>query len=164
MSLGGLFCVTLLLAVPALAQQSSSPAAPPQPASPTTEIKVECLPASRASELIGKHGCVAGKVFGVTALKNGTTHLALCPPRSHCSFHAAVFKRDRETVGDLYYLRGKLVAFVGEVTTYRGHPEIVVHDHAQIHVTAGNPPPEFDAAQSKPSTKSTPGNKRGRAW
>ena len=171
MSLRGLFGVALLLAIPALAQQSSSPTVPTQPAvqvvpnpsSPVTEIKVECLPASRASELIGKHGCVAGKVFRVTALKNGTTHLSL-PPKSDCSFHASVFTDDRETIGDLSYLHGRLVALVGDVTSNHGDPEIIVHDSKQIHVAAGSPPAEFDAAQAKPSSKSTPGSKRGRAW
>jgi hypothetical protein len=172
MTLRGVFCVALLLAIPALAQQSSSPAAPAQPAaqvvpdpsSPMTKIKVECLPAARASELIGKHGCVAGKVFRVTALKNGTTHLSLCPPNSDCSFHASVFTGDRETIGDLSYLHGRLVALVGDVTSYHGDPEIILRDSKQIHVAAGSPPAEFDASQAKPSSKSTPGSKRGRAW
>jgi hypothetical protein len=167
-----LLCIALLLAIPALAQQSSSPVAPalpasqlsPSPSSPVTEIKVECLPASRASELIGKHGCVAGKVFRVSALKNGATHLSLCPPKSECSFHAAVLAHDRETVGDISYLHGKLVALVGDVTSYRGDPEIIVRDSKQIHVASGAPPKEFDAARAKPSGKSMPGSKRDRAW
>jgi hypothetical protein len=154
----GLFCVALLLATPLIAQQGASPAAP------ITDMKVECLPASRGSELIGKHGCVAGKVFRISTLKSGAVHLSLCPPKKQCSFHTAVSEHDRETVGDLYRLQGKFVAFVGDVVEYRNHPQLIVHSREQIHVTAGNPPPEFDAAQSKPNSKSTPGNKRDRAW
>jgi hypothetical protein len=166
-------CTVLLLAIPVLAQQSASPAVPERstsqaaqkPESPITEIKVECLPASRASELIDKHGCVAGRVFRVTHPKNGSTHLSLCPPKRDCSFHAVVFEHDHANVGDLTYLHGKFVAFVGDITSYRGKPEIVIKDRRQIHVTAGNPPSEFDAAQPTPLTTGQPtSGKRGRAW
>jgi hypothetical protein len=37
----------------------------------------------------------------------------------------------------------------------------VIKDREQIHVTAGNPPSEFDSAQSRP--KGSRGD-RGRAW
>lgn len=167
-----ILCVALLLTIPALAQQSAKPAVPtqsdarvaPGTQTPPAEITVECLSALRASELIDQHGCVAGKVSSVTALKNGTTHLSLCPPKSDCSFHASVLTGDRETVGDLSYLRGRLIAVVGDVTTNRGDPEIVIHRREQIHVAAGSPPPEFDAERAKPSSKAPLGNKRGRAW
>lgn len=161
-----LFCVAaLLLSIPLIAQTGAGNAAPAQAvATPIATLKVECLPASRASELIGKHGCVAGKVFRISTLKSGAVHLSLCPPKKHCSFHAAVSRRDRETVGDVYHLQGKFVAFVGEVIEYRNRPEIVVHARGQIHVTAGSPPQEFDSAQSKPNRQSTPTGKRERAW
>jgi len=156
--LPGLFCVALLFAMPLVAQQGASPEAP------ITNMKVECLPASRGSELIGKHGCVAGRVFRISTLKGGAIHLSLCPPKKQCSFHAAVSERDRESVGDLYRLQGKFVAFVGDVIEYRNHPQLIVHSREQIHVTAGNPPPEFDSAQSKPNRQSTPASKNPRAW
>ena len=171
-----LLCLTLLLSTSALAQQSAVPApvagsvaipaapAPPQPA-PENEIKVECLPASRASELIDKHGCVGGKVFRVTSAKSGT-HISLCQPQTECSFHVFIRADDRETVGDLSYLHGKLIAVVGDVTRYRGHPEVIVKDRRQIRVLAADPPKQFDADQSKPATggQSPYGSKRGRAW
>lgn len=167
MSLRLLLCVALLLAIPALAQPSATPATPAQPAaqpdSPVRQLRVECKPAERASELIGKHGCVAGKVSRVTTLKSGDTHIFLCPSRSDCSFHAVAFARDRDKVGDLTYLHGKLIAIIGDVTEYRGHPEIVVKDAEQLRVAAVNPPPKFDAAQERPG-KGVPAGKRGRAW
>jgi hypothetical protein len=155
-----------LLAIPVLAQQSASSAAPAAQYSAATEIKVECLPASRAGELLDKHGCVAGKVFRVTTPQNGTTHISLCPPKSGCSFHAVVFASDREKVGDLSYLHGKFVAFVGDITNYRGHPEIVIKDRQQVQVAASDPPPQFDAAQPKPINNgaASRSNTRGRAW
>lgn len=166
MILPGLFCVATLLAIPFIAQQDASPAATAQatPAAPITDMTVECIPASRASELIGKHGCVAGKVFRISTLKSGAVHLSLCPPKKHCSFHAAISEDDRKIVGDIYHLQGKFVAFVGDVIEYRNHPEIVVHARHQIHVTAGSPPLEFDSAQSRPNRQSTPTSRRERAW
>jgi hypothetical protein len=152
-----IFCTALLLA--ASAAQAAGRQAPSG-----DELKVECIPASRASELIGQYGCVAGRVFRVSASKNGNQSISLCPPRSPCSFHAAISNHDRKNVGDISYLRGKLVAFVGDVTDFRGHPRIVLRSREQIHVTAGNPPSEFDAARSRPSGKTGQRGKQGRAW
>ena len=165
MTLRPFLCVALLFAVPVLAHQSASPASPPEPnAQPApkpavSKLRIECTPASSASDLIGKHGCVAGRVFRVTTRKSGNTHLHLCPSRSKCSFQAVAHARDRRKVGDLTYLRGKLIAVVGDVVDYRGHPEIVVKDIEQIRVAASDPSPEFDATQAKPKptpTASTP--------
>jgi hypothetical protein len=168
-----LLCVALLLAIPTHGQQgTTTPGAPAQPttqlaerasdpASPATEIQVECLPASRASELIDKRGCIVGKVFRVRSQKNGNTRIALC---NECDFHALIQARDRDTVGDLSYLHGRFVAILGEVTNYRGEPQIVVTNRQQIRVAAGDPPPEFDAAKGGLSGRSTSGRTRGRAW
>lgn len=168
MSLIWLSLATLLLALPAFAKQSASATAgEPVPAmavdSPVREMRVECTPAARASELIGTKGCVSGRVFRVTTGKTGVTHLALCPTHSKCSFQAVVKARDRASVGDLGYLQGRLVGIVGGVVQYRGHPQIVIKDRQQIRAAAGNPPPEFDAAQHK-TLVPTHGSKRDRAW
>jgi hypothetical protein len=104
-------------------------------------------------------------VFRVTTRKTGNTHLALCPSRGKCSFQAVVFARDRGKVGDLTYLRGKLVAVIGDVVEYRDHPEIVVRAPEQLRVAASDPSPEFDAAQARPNSKSAHGGKHTtRAW
>ena len=159
MNLRRLLCVLLLLAMPALAQPDSSAAVPSQSATPTTppgsalsDMRVECVPASRARELIGKHGCVSGRVYFVTTSRSGATHVSLCPGHSKCSFHAVALPRDRRTVGDLTSLRGKLVAVVGPVTHYRGHPEIIVRDRQQIQVAAGNPPPQSEVDPATPAS------------
>jgi hypothetical protein len=166
MILRGLLCAALLLAIPALAQPAPAQAASPPPASGAEatgpNIRVECTPASRASELIGKHGCVAGRVYRVTTTKHGETHLSLCPSRKKCSFHVVAKARDSHNVGDLAYLRGKIVAVVGDVTESRDHPVIIVRDKLQLQVTAGDTPQEFDAAQPG----RFPSNKHGHehAW
>ncbi len=176
MNLRCLSCAALLLVTPAIAWQSAAPAQPssqsttqpaPKPDAPLRDIKVECTPASAASELIGKHACVAGKVFRVTVRKTGNTHLSLCPSRK-CSFQAVVSGRNRASVGDLSYLRGKFVAVLGNVTESRGgHPIIAVKDREQIRIAAGNPPPEFDAAQGRPTANGraiSPFSKSNRTW
>ncbi len=127
------------------------------------EVKEECVPASQAATLVGRYGCVAGRVFRVTEAKSGNQHLSFCPPRAACSFHVAVPKADRKKVGDLSYLRNKLVAVVGDVAEFRGRPRIVVRDKDQLHVTAGNPPGELDAGRSRAAGRTT-GDHHGRAW
>ena len=181
MKLRGLFCTALLLAIPAMAQPGAAQAASVQPAAdtdatppatlpatlPATQsatlppLQMDCTPASRAAELAGKHGCVAGKVFRITTTKHGDTHLSLCPEHSHgganCSFHVIARARDGSSVGDLAYLRGKIIAVMGDVTEYRGHPEIVVRDKEQLQVAADEAPQEFDASQRRPGGKGIPG-------
>jgi hypothetical protein len=167
-----LLCAALLLAASVVAGQSAAPTTPAQtaaqkPDGPLRELQVECTPASGAAQLIGKHGCVAGRVFRVTVHKGGNTHVSLCPARK-CSFLAVVSGHDRARVGDLYYLRGKVIAVLGDVTeSGSGHPIITVTAREQIRVAAGNPPPEFDAAQARPATNGrtvAPFGKNNRAW
>lgn len=156
--------IALLPGTPASAQQSAGTATQDEQTtnSPITNIQVECVPAYRASELQGEHGCVAGKVSRITTPKNGGTHISLCPHMSGCAFHAVVRKQDHDAVGDLTYLRGKLVAFDGDVKRNRGWLEIVVKKRSQVHVAAGNSPREFDAAQAKPKDPSS--GKQRRTW
>lgn len=142
--------LALLLAV--LFWPLASAVAAQQPAT-AEDWKVECLPATRAAELLGQTGCIAGRVFGYSLAKNGNQHLTLCPPRQACSFHVVIARRERDAVGDMSHLRGKLVSVNGPVTNYRGHPRIVVRQRDQIHVVAGSPPPEFDVAQPHPPAK-----------
>ncbi len=164
MNVRPLLCTAMLLIAPAVAQQSATPTvAEQQPDSQLRELHVECTPASHAMELIGSHGCVAGKVFRVTVHKSGNTHLSLCPSHK-CSFQAVISKRSRSKVGDLSYLRGRIIAVQGDVTESRGgHPVILVKDREQVRVAAGDPPPELDAAESKPR-KTASSSKRARAW
>jgi hypothetical protein len=201
MKLRGLLGTVLLLAIPAMAQPdavqaASEPPAAVQPAArvdatdreiqPTTtpaaltSLQVDCTPASRASELTGKHGCVAGRVFRISTTKHGDMHLSLCPSRNrggaNCSFHVIAPARDSDKVGDLAYLRGKIIAVVGDVIDYRGHPEIIVRDKEQVQVAADEALPDFDAGQRRPGGRGIPGARgipgvrnipgvgNGRAW
>jgi len=173
----GLLCAALLYAVSAIGQQDSKPAAAantvaPQapktgsnPEPPITELRVECVDPSRAFELIGKHGCIAGKVSRVSSQKNGNTHISFFQPHSDDKFRVVIFAEDRDKVGDLSYLHGRIVVFLGDVTKHRGQPELIVKDREQLRVTAGDPPPEFDASHAKgKSTGQALHNSRTRAW
>lgn len=153
-----LFCAVLLTVISATAQTA------PNPQAPLPEIRVECTPAAQASELVGQHGCVAGRVSRVNYSRTGAANVSLCPARSRgkCSFHAVSFARSHDAVGDLSYLKGRIVAVVGDVKDYRGHPRIIVTSREQLQVAAGSPPPEFDAAQ--PTGKSSPSVTHVRAW
>ncbi len=163
MNVCSLLCAALLLIAPAVAWQSATPTSAEQKPAQLRELQVECTPASHALELVGGHGCVAGRVFRVTVHKSGNTHLSLCPSHK-CSFQAVISKRSRGKVGDLSYLRGRIIAVQGDVTESRsGRPVIFVKDREQVRVAAGDPPPDFDAAQSQPR-KSAYSVKRNRAW
>jgi hypothetical protein len=120
---------------------------------PQPPLRQDCVPAARASSLIGQHGCVAGTVYRITHTHHGNIRLYLCRSHRHCSFHATVHAADRETVGDLWDLRGKVVAIAGDVTKFHGAPEIVVQDRGQIRVAADETPPEFDRAEPRPNGK-----------
>jgi hypothetical protein len=168
-SLRWLLSTALLLALlPTHAQQSAPVPIQTQESSHSKpvakEVQVQCLPASRASELMDKHGCIAGRVFRVTSSKSGNTRIALCPNRNACKFHAVVFSRDRDNFGDLGYLHGRAIAILGDITEYRGGPQIVITSREQIKVVAVNPPPEFDAAKGTPSGKSNFDRPHTRAW
>ncbi len=165
MNLHLLLCVAMLLSVPALAQTGSILAASaPKTDEPMPEIRVECTPAAHASDLIGQHGCVAGRVSRITYTHTGAAHVSLCPTRSKCSFHVVARAHDSRAVGDLSYLRGRIVAVVGDVTEYRGHSQILIKDRGQIQVAAGGPPSEFDVDQAKATGKGSPASKRGHDW
>ena len=205
MKLRGLLGTALLLAIPAMAQpvRFRPPASHRRPSnrwpvraqslprqlpqfSPRTysvslpPLQVDCTPASQASELTGKHGCVAGRVFRITTTKHGDTHLSLCPSRRPRRRQLLV-SRDCQgarhgSVGDLAYLHGRIIAVVGDVNDYRGHPAIIVRDKEQLQVAADEAPPEFDAGQRRPGGRGIPGARsvpgvraipgvgNGRAW
>jgi hypothetical protein len=172
----GLLCAALLCASPAIGQQDGKPAAvadvAPQATNagakaeePITELRIECVDPSRALELIGKHACIAGRVLRVTSLTNGTTNISFHQPQAEKNFHAIVLAEDRNRVGDLSYLHGRVVVLLGDVTNHRGRPEIVVKDRGQLRVMAGNPPAEFDASHAKgTSAGQTTHSGRTRVW
>ena len=158
----GLLCAALLFASPALLlpEQAAGPSdtqsetksneTPEQPetqpdstapesalAASVPPMRMDCLPAQQAQTLVGKHGCVSGRVSRVVFTHKGNTRLYLCP-KDQCPFHATVYEEDVEKVGSLLGLHGRFVAIDGEVRLYHGVPEIKITDRDQISVTAGS--------------------------
>lgn len=168
MNLRLLISAALLLTSFALAQQSPEPVTPPpaKPGAATAQMQVECTPAAHAAGLIGQYGCVAGKVSRVTVGKNGNTHLTICSAHSKCKFQAVVRSHDSSKVGDLSYLRGRIVAVEGDVTEYRGNPRIAIKRRQQLHIAASDAPSQLEADQNQPAVnaQSPHGSKRNRAW
>ncbi len=160
----GLLCAALLLASPALpfapqhannrragdpaeqaaAQSEDTPAQPDAGAAqsessaeaPLPPLRMDCTPAPRAFTIVGKHGCIAGKVYRIVFTRQGNIRLYLCP-QDQCSFHATVHKDDADKVGSLLYLHGTVVAIEGDVNLYHGVAEIVIQDKDQVKVAAG---------------------------
>ena len=154
-----LLCAALLLAgptVPFAEQAATTPENPSQtrsdddaeqkdaglsPREGTAEetappLRMDCTPAPRAHTLVGKYGCVSGKLDRIVVTRKGNIRLYLCP-KGHCPFHATVYAEDVEKVGSLLHLRGRLVAIDGDVGLYHGVPEIKVTDRDQISAVAG---------------------------
>ena len=117
-----------------VSQPESTPDSTPNEPQPPTRL--DCAPAARAHTLVGKYGCVAGRVSRIVYTNKGNVRLYLCP-KDQCPFHATVYADDVEKVGNLLKLRGRFVAIDGDVALYHGVPEIKVTDRDQISVTAG---------------------------
>ena len=147
---GSALLLSAAISIPAQQAPPPAAAASVNDFNSLAEFQVECLPATHADELVGKQGCVAGRVSRVTTTKNGNTHISICVPHQGCPFHASVPRRSYNDVGDLTALRGKLVAFVGPVKLSRGHPIIIIRSRDQVRPTADEPPAEFDSATALP--------------
>jgi hypothetical protein len=146
-----LLSVALLLAGPALAQSSTE-----QPASGSStdfleQIRVECSAAWYARTLMGRNGCIAGRVYDISD-HHGDAEISLCPPERECAFRAIVDKKDRRTVGNLSQFRGKFIAISGDIENDHDHPRIFITERDQIKTAPGNLL-EFDAAHHKPRGK-----------
>ena len=174
----GLLCATLLLASPMLrlpeqaaAQSEDTPEQPgtatseaeSSPEAPLPPLRMDCASASRAFTLVGKHGCVSGKVNRIVITRSGNTRLYLCPG-DQCSFHATVPKADIERVGSLLHLHGRMVAIEGDVKLYHGVPEILVSDIDQIKLAAGGAKHETEPADPGTVRKRRREMPTERAW
>jgi hypothetical protein len=85
-----------------------------------------------ARPLVGNNGCVAGLVLRVYSARTGNTFLDFCQDYRACPFTSVVFASDKNKFGDLGSLQGKRVEIRGDVITYQGHAEIIIHDPQQV--------------------------------
>ena len=82
--------------------------------------------------MVGKNGCVAGLVLRVYTARTGNTFLDFCQDYRTCPFTSVIFSADKGKFGNLESLQGKRVEIRGNVVTYAGHAEIIIHDPHQV--------------------------------
>ena len=93
-----------------------------------------CVDIADAASRVGKPGCVKGRVLRVFTSRAENTFLDFCPDYRSCPFTSVIFSDDRSKFGDLSSLRGRQIELRGEVTSYQGRAEIIIHDPEQIRV------------------------------
>ena len=110
---------------PSSQQSASLPTAPGASPPPCVDIR-------NAEQLVGKRGCVSGVVLKVYTARSGNTFLDFCHDYRACPFTSVVFSADKSSFGDLGTLQGKRVEIRGDVVSYHGRAEIIIHDAHQI--------------------------------
>lgn len=105
---------------PSLAQPNGPPAAQITP--------------EQAKSHIGERVTVSGVVAQVSASRKGHTYLNFGAAYPNQVFAAVVFASDASQFPDLRSLNGKRVAVTGLVKLYRGKPEIVLTDPADLRL------------------------------
>jgi hypothetical protein len=105
---------------------ASAPDASPASSSPP------CEDIRNAASVVGKSGCITGLVLRVYTARTGNTFLDFCPDYRTCPFTSVVFASDQGKFGNLQSLQGKRVEIRGDVVTYQGRAEIILHDPQQV--------------------------------
>jgi hypothetical protein len=92
-----------------------------------------CLELAQAASHAGEQACVSARVLKVYSSRSGTTFLDFCADYRNCLFTSVIFGTDRPKFGNLEALTGRQIEIRGKIAPYRGQPEIVISDPAQIH-------------------------------
>ena len=93
---------------------------------------VGCVDFSSGEIHPGTRACVSGRVLRVYTSRSGGTFLDFCQDYRQCPFTSVIFAAERSRFGDLTSLEGRHVEITGEVTSYNGRAEIIIHDPQQI--------------------------------
>jgi len=93
-----------------------------------------CVGIPQAGLHTGENTCVEGRVLRVFTARSGSTFLDFCQDYRNCGFGSVIFASDRSRFGNLGSLQGRRVEIAGEITTYNGRAEIIIHDPEQIRV------------------------------
>ena len=102
------------------------------PETPAEGSPPPCVDIRDVGPLAGKNGCVAGLVLRVYSARTGNTFLDFCQDYRTCPFTSVIFAADKGKFGNLESLQGKRVEIRGNVVTYQGHAEIIIHDPQQV--------------------------------
>ena len=114
--------------VPVAPQFTSDRVAPPV----KLAVPPPCVDIRQAAMLEGKSGCVAGVVLRVYTSRAGNSFLDFCEDYRSCPFSSVIFSADKAKFADVASLQGKRVELRGNVVTYQGHAEIILHDPQQV--------------------------------
>jgi len=98
----------------------------------TAEAGPSYLSAAEAAHHVGERVAVRARVSQVTYARNGNIYLNLGGRFPHQKLALVVFGRHALGFQNLQSLEGRVVVVRGEVSTYRGRPEIVLDDPAQL--------------------------------
>ncbi|HUZ47013.1 MAG TPA: hypothetical protein VMW54_10295 [Terriglobia bacterium] len=100
----------------------------------TTQSSPEsgCLDLQSAGKHTGENNCVAARVLRVFTSRSGSTFLDFCADYRKCPFTSVIFASDRSQFGNLSALEGRKVEIRGEITSYNGRAEIIIHNPRQV--------------------------------
>ena len=92
----------------------------------------ETIAPGEAKAHAGQIATVEGLVSDVYTARSGTTFLDIGGRYPNNAFAAVIFTDDAGKFSDAAELKGKIVDVTGPIRLYRGRPEIVLTDPAQI--------------------------------
>ena len=90
----------------------------------------------QAAKYVGKEVIVQGKITQIALTVNLTTHINFGGLYPNHVFTATIFKAKQTQFPGVRDYEGKVVQVQGVVHLYRGKPEIVLEERAQIRLTA----------------------------
>ena len=90
------------------------------------------VPCAEAKTHVGQTATVVGPVSGIHVTAKGDAFINLGPEYPDQDFTVVVFADDVPKFEALEGLRGRTVAVTGAIKEYRGKPEIVLKDPAQL--------------------------------
>ncbi len=103
-------------------------------APPAVSEDVACVDFTAAGPLVGKPGCVKGRILRVYTSRSGNVFFDFCADYRACPFTSVVFSEDRAKFGDLDVLKGRSVELRGLVSEYQGRAQIIVREQEQIRL------------------------------
>jgi hypothetical protein len=120
-----------LLAIAAIAFATSLP----------VSAATSCVSITDAAKHIGATKCVSGKVVRVKQGSKGTHFFDFCENYQTCPFTVVVFASDLKQIGDVRRLEGRQIEIDGEIKSYDGRAEIILHRASQLRCDAAHIPP-----------------------
>jgi DNA/RNA endonuclease YhcR with UshA esterase domain len=124
-------CAFCLAATPALAQ-TQAPAAPATPSTAAGPATTQAIAPADAKAHVGQTVTVEGAVSDVNTVRTGVTFIDLGGKFPDNAFTAVILSDDAGKFPNVAALNGKTVVITGKVVLYKGKPQVVLNDAAQI--------------------------------